>query len=316
MQRALRGYAEARGYPIGVDSLIRRSGTFILCVLIDAKRAMRGQAFGASGPSCWTDVRCLRAITSTTIRPVPLPCGADSTFTPCRADVDVVWACARDLMRMTNGTPGPPHSTPGPPHSAPGPPHITRRPALLAQACCLASTSAAGASTARMRAARTGAQRTRRSAAFAAASSAVGAASAATAAVPAACCPSAPSPCLCCCCCCHFGHSQRTYTSCARLAVRCALLRRPLGRPGRWHRCPRARVLLPSHAAPLARVVEHHVVVQLDRAHAGSACGAEDDVELDVGAAHRLVGPAPCHAAAHRASREGQRHRQRAPCFW
>jgi len=64
-------------------------------------------------------------------------------------------------------------------------------------------------------------------------------------------------------------------------------------------------VLLASHAAPLARVVEHHVVVQLDRALAGSACGAEDDVELDVGAAHRLVGPAPCHAAAHRASREG-----------
>ena len=68
----------------------------LLCVLIDAKRAMRGQAFGASGPSCWTDVRCLRAITSTTIRPVPLPCGADCTFTPCRADVDVVWASARE----------------------------------------------------------------------------------------------------------------------------------------------------------------------------------------------------------------------------
>ena len=29
-------------------------------------------------------------------------------ITPCRADVDVVWASARDLMRMTNGTPGPP----------------------------------------------------------------------------------------------------------------------------------------------------------------------------------------------------------------
>ena len=42
----------------------------------DAKRAMRGQAFGASGPSLWTDVRCLRAITSTTIRPALLPCGA------------------------------------------------------------------------------------------------------------------------------------------------------------------------------------------------------------------------------------------------
>ena len=30
------------------------------------------------------------------------------TFTPCRVDVDVVWASARDLMRMTHGTPGPP----------------------------------------------------------------------------------------------------------------------------------------------------------------------------------------------------------------
>ena len=48
----------------------------------DAERAMRGQAFGASGPSWWTDVRCLRAITSTTIRPVLLPCGAVQTSSP------------------------------------------------------------------------------------------------------------------------------------------------------------------------------------------------------------------------------------------
>ena len=34
-------------------------------------------------------------------------------ITPSRADVDVVWTCARDLMRMTNGTPDPPHGTPG-----------------------------------------------------------------------------------------------------------------------------------------------------------------------------------------------------------
>ena len=52
------------------------------CVLIDAKRAMRGQAFGASGPSCWTDVRCLRAITSTAIRPVPQPRGTVQTSSP------------------------------------------------------------------------------------------------------------------------------------------------------------------------------------------------------------------------------------------
>ena len=43
------------------------------------------------------------------------------------------------------------------------------------------------------------------------------------------------------------------------------------------------------------------MVVQLDRVHANSACGAEaDDVELDVRAAHRLDGPALCHGAAHR----------------
>ena len=34
-------------------------------------------------------------------------------FTPCRADVDVVWTCSRGLMRMTNCTPGPPHVAPG-----------------------------------------------------------------------------------------------------------------------------------------------------------------------------------------------------------
>ena len=69
--------------PSGVDSLCRCSGTFVsLCVLIDAERAMRGQAFGASGPSCWTDVRCLRAITSTTIRPVPQPKGTVQTSSP------------------------------------------------------------------------------------------------------------------------------------------------------------------------------------------------------------------------------------------
>ena len=74
MQRALRGYAEStEGTPNRsggtlrpmYSGLLRCSGTVILlCVLIDAKRAMRGQAFGASGPSCWTDVRCLRAITT------------------------------------------------------------------------------------------------------------------------------------------------------------------------------------------------------------------------------------------------------------
>ena len=37
--------------------------------------------------------------------------------------------CARGLMRMTNGTPGPPHSTPGPPHSTPGPPQARPVPA-------------------------------------------------------------------------------------------------------------------------------------------------------------------------------------------
>ena len=39
-----------------MDSLIRCSGTFHT----DAGRAMRGQAFGASGPSFGTGFRCLR----------------------------------------------------------------------------------------------------------------------------------------------------------------------------------------------------------------------------------------------------------------
>ena len=44
--------------------------------------------------------------------------------------------------------------------------------------------------------------------------------------------------------------------------------------------------------------------MQLDRVHVGSACGAEDGVELGVEAAHRRDCPAPRHVAAHRASRE------------
>ena len=46
---------------------------------------MRGQAFGASGPSLWTDVRCLRAITSTTIGPVPLQKRRTGAVTPRRS---------------------------------------------------------------------------------------------------------------------------------------------------------------------------------------------------------------------------------------
>ena len=208
---------------------------------------------------------------------------------------------------MTHGTPGPPHSTPGPPHGTPGPLHATWGPWVRCLHWPAAAWPAPQPPAPRPGAWRRGPARSARSA---------------PPPLPPPRLPSAPPrppppprrlPAV------HLHHRPASAAAAAAvtLATRSAhtrlapgslcaasLFRRPLGRPGRWHR-PRARVLLASHAAPLARVVEHHVVVQLDRALAGSACGAEDDVELDVGAAHRLVGPAPCHAAAHRASREG-----------
>ena len=66
-------------------------------------------------------------------------------------------------------------------------------------------------------------------------------------------------------------------------------------------------MLLPSHAAPLAQMQENLAVVQFDHVHADSACRSQDLLELIVVSARRLDAPAPplCHAACHRASREG-----------
>ena len=61
MQRALRGYAEAQGYPVvWTASLGAPVPLLYVVVSRDARRAMRGQAFGASEPSHGTGLRCLR----------------------------------------------------------------------------------------------------------------------------------------------------------------------------------------------------------------------------------------------------------------
>ena len=130
-------------------------------------------------------------------------------------------------------------------------------------------------------------------------------AAAATAAVPATCCPTAPAPNHCCCCCCLVlppaARTQRRLRRGGRCGADSTSSQppRPLTPP---RPCPCVAVQL---CCASCQEQGNHAVEQLDRVHVGSACGAEDDVELGVEAARRRDRPAPCRAAAHRASREG-----------
>ena len=59
---------------------------YVLCVSRDARRAMRGQAFGASEPSHWAGLRCLRTDREHDDQARSAAQGRrPDTFTPCRS---------------------------------------------------------------------------------------------------------------------------------------------------------------------------------------------------------------------------------------
>ena len=111
MQRALLGYADfSRVLPSVVDSFPSPSQAALRClscmlfVSRDARRAMRGQAFGASGPSSGFRLISASRRTEEPFIQFPTSGWARNLTAPqpaCHADVDVVWTCARGLMRMT-----------------------------------------------------------------------------------------------------------------------------------------------------------------------------------------------------------------------